>query len=102
MRDDLQETGNALKISLMMLEGRKCLVLLPLVTIQARPVFSSIFKIFCISDAMIKAHEYRSIRPILRTFIKAPEKKFTPLNFLRKKIYISNPLGKFHTPTAVL
>ena len=49
MDDDLQETGNALKISLMMLKGRKSLVLLPLITIQARPVFLSIFEIFSIS-----------------------------------------------------
>ena len=101
MGDDLQETGNTLKISLMMLISRKNLVLLPLVTIQARPVFLSIFKIFCIFDPFQNAHECRSIRPILRTFSKAPKKKFTPLNFVRKKIYTSNPLGKIHTPMAI-
>ena len=57
MSDDLQETENTLKISLMMLEGCKNLVLLPWVTIQARPLFWSIFEILSIFDPFEKAQK---------------------------------------------
>ena len=57
MGDDLQETENTLKISLMMLGGCKNLVLLPWVTIQARPLFWSIFEILSIFDPFEKAQK---------------------------------------------
>ena len=73
MGDDLQETRNAVGLSLMMLENQKDLVLLPKVTIQARLVFLSSFENFSIFDPFQKGPKIN-----IGTFSNAPKRIYSP------------------------
>ena len=97
MGDDLQETENTLKISLMMLESRKYLAF-PLSNRTGPPCIFEHFRDFQYIWSLPKGPKMNTGHwPVLRTFSKAPKKICTPQLLTKENLHFK-PLRKVSHP----